>query len=161
MPIKYFRTLIILLILLCNVGCDQVSKQVVRHKLEYNQEIGLLNKHLTITKVENSGAFLSLGDNLPNPWRFGLLTLIPLLVLGFASAYMFMQKSLSFVSVMGLGFIVGGGVGNLYDRLVHGSVTDFLHIDFGLFETGVFNMADVSIMAGTSMLLISRFKRQG
>jgi len=47
----------------------------------------------------------------------------------------------------------GGGIGNVYDRIIYGSVTDFLHIDLGLFETGIFNMADVSITTGALILL--------
>ncbi|MFA6946987.1 MAG: signal peptidase II [Pedobacter sp.] len=50
-------------------------------------------------------------------------------------------------------FVIGGGIGNLYDRIVHGSVTDFLHLDLGVFQTGIFNMADVSIMLGMVLIL--------
>ena len=50
--------------------------------------------------------------------------------------------------------MVGGGIGNIYDRLIHGSVTDFLHLDFGLFQTEIFNMADVSIMVGMLTILV-------
>ena len=50
--------------------------------------------------------------------------------------------------LIGLCFVIGGGVGNLFDRMVYGSVTDFLYLKFGVFQTGIFNMADVSIMTG-------------
>ena len=49
--------------------------------------------------------------------------------------------------------IVGGGIGNLYDRIAYGSVTDFMHIKFGVLQTGVFNVADMSIMAGMFIIL--------
>ena len=52
-----------------------------------------------------------------------------------------------------IGFIIGGGIGNIYDRFVYGSVTDFFHIDFVIFQTGIFNMADVSVMVGMFILL--------
>ncbi len=51
-------------------------------------------------------------------------------------------------------FLIGGGIGNIYDRIVYGSVTDFLHMDFVLFRTGIFNLADVSIMVGIGLLLL-------
>ena len=60
--------------------------------------------------------------------------------------------------MIGLSFIIGGGIGNIYDRIVHGSVTDFLHIDLGLFRTGIFNMADVSIMVGMGIVLFSMWR---
>ena len=55
---------------------------------------------------------------------------------------------------IGICFLIGGGIGNIYDRIVYGSVTDFLHMDFVLFKTGIFNMADVSIMTGIGLLLL-------
>ena len=63
------------------------------------------------------------------------------------------QKNLSNITILGSCFIVGGGVGNIYDKLIYGSVTDFLHIDFVIFETAIFNMADVSIMTGVLILV--------
>ena len=59
-----------------------------------------------------------------------------------------------------MSFAIGGGIGNIYDRLVHGSVTDFMHINFGLFQTGIFNMADVSITTGMFIFLYQSYSRQ-
>ena len=56
--------------------------------------------------------------------------------------------------LIGLCFVIGGGVGNLFDRILYGSVTDFLYLKFGIFQTGIFNMADVSIMTGISIVLL-------
>jgi signal peptidase II len=50
-------------------------------------------------------------------------------------------------------------VENIYDRIQYGSVTDFLHINLGVFQTGIFNMADVSITTGTCMILVDLFRR--
>ncbi|MEX2234331.1 MAG: signal peptidase II [Cyclobacteriaceae bacterium] len=152
-----FRALVILIVLSSNIGCDQVSKNIVRQRIEYNEEILLCNNFLTITKVENSGAFLSLGNSLPKPVRILLLTLLPIAFLGLALFYLFTKKGLSGIAVMGICFVAGGGIGNVYDRIIYGSVTDFLHMDFVIFQTGIFNMADVSIMSGTFMLLLDSF----
>lgn len=78
---EILRTGIILLIVMCNIGCDQVTKVIVREKVDYNEKIELIDNHFTLTKVENSGAFLSMGDSLPLPIKFMLLSLIPLLLL--------------------------------------------------------------------------------
>ena len=59
--------------------------------------------------------------------------------------------------IIAFGLIIGGGIGNLYDRVVFGRVTDFLHMNFHFFQTGVFNMADVSIMTGTFIMLLGIF----
>jgi signal peptidase II len=157
---KVLRTLIILTILSSNIGCDQISKNIVRQQVDYNEQVSLINNFLTLTKIENTGAFLSLGQSLPQPIKSLLLTILPLLVLGLAFIYLLTKKNLSNLTIIAICFIVGGGIGNIYDRLIYGSVTDFLHIDFIIFQTGIFNMADVSIMTGTFIVLFeSYFKR--
>jgi len=136
------------MVLITNIGCDQISKGIVRQKIGFNEQLGFLNHSLTLTRVENSGAFLSAGSSLPQPIKMILLTLLPIGVLGLLLVYVLTRRNLSNLSVMALCFVVGGGIGNIYDRFVYGSVTDFLHVNFGLFQTGIFNMADVSIMTG-------------
>ena len=154
---QLLRTLIILIILSSTISCDQISKNMVRQRMDYNEQIGFINNYLTITKIENTGAFLSVGNALPQPIKFILLTIIPLLVLGLALTYLLTNKNLSNIAILGICFVVGGGIGNIYDRLIYGSVTDFLHLDFGLFQTGIFNMADVSIMVGMFMIIAESY----
>ncbi|MEJ5994717.1 signal peptidase II [Pedobacter sp. Du54] len=160
MNLKQSKKLLILALILVNVGCDQVSKIIVRQQVAYNENISLIKDHFTLTKVENTGAFLSMGDELPEFVRFTLLSLMPILVLGFGLYYLFSHANLPIGVQVGICFLIGGGIGNIYDRLKYGSVTDFLHIDFGIFRTGVFNFADVSIMIGIGILLIQSFKRK-
>lgn len=148
------RSVIILVILAVNIGCDQVSKSIVRQKVDVYDHFGFLGDHFTILKVENTGAFLSLGDKLPATIRFILLTLIPVLALVAGLLYILIKNNFTRVTLIGIIFIIGGGMGNLYDRIVHGSVTDFMHINFVIFQTGIFNVADVSIMIGVAMVLI-------
>jgi signal peptidase II len=154
---KILRTLAILVILTSNIGCDQISKNIARQNIGYNEQISLMNNYLMLTKVENTGAFLSVGHSLPQPLKSLLLTLFPLTILAFALYYLMTKKGLSNLMVIGICFVIGGGIGNLYDRIVYGSVTDFLHIDFVIFRTGIFNMADVSIMIGTFLILIDSY----
>ncbi len=152
--------ILLLFIVLLNVGCDQVSKTVVRHKIDYNENIGFIKNHVTLTKVENTGAFLSAGDNLPESVRFILLSLLPILVLAYGLYYLFIHHNLPRFFQLGMCFLIGGGIGNIYDRIRFGSVTDFLHIDFVMFRTGIFNLADVSIMIGIGILLIDSFNKK-
>ncbi|MBY0542092.1 MAG: signal peptidase II [Sphingobacteriaceae bacterium] len=153
-PLKF---ILLLLIVILNVGCDQVSKTVVRQRIDYHQNITLIKNHLTLTKVENTGAFLSAGDNLPELARIILLNVLPILVLVYGLYYLFRQTNLPRTFQLGMCFLIGGGIGNIYDRIKFGSVTDFLHIDFILFRTGIFNLADVSIMIGIGILLLHSF----
>ncbi len=156
-PLKFS---LLIFILLLNIGCDQVSKIVIRQQVEYNENINIIKNHVILTKVENSGAFLSAGDNLPDFIRIILLIILPLIVLSFGLFYLFTQSRLPRRFQIGLCFLIGGGVGNIYDRIIFGSVTDFLHIDFLLFRTGIFNLADVSIMIGIGILFLYSFKEK-
>lgn len=155
---KSIKFIVLLFLVALNVGCDQISKIIVRQKVDYNENISLIKNHFTLTKVENTGAFLSMGDELPEIVRFTLLSLMPIVVLGYGLYYLFANPNLPMGIQLGVCFLLGGGIGNIYDRLKFGSVTDFLHIDFGLFKTGVFNLADVSIMIGIGILLIHSLK---
>jgi signal peptidase II len=157
---RILKALIILMILSLNISCDQISKKIVRQKIDYNDHIGLVHNFLTITKVENTGAFLSLGHSLPKTAKIIFLILLPVILLGFGLFYLLRKSTLSNLIILGLCFIIGGGFGNLYDRVIVGSVTDFLHIDFVVFQTGIFNMADVSVMTGIFILLLGRYYNQ-
>lgn len=153
MKVKGFlRIIVILLLLGINVGCDQVSKSIVRKKLHYYDQVAFLHNHFTIIKVENTGAFLSLGNTLSGPLKMILLNLLPLLAVVVGLVFI-LTRELTRTTLFSVILIVGGGFGNIYDRIRYGSVTDFMHINFGYFQTGIFNVADVSIMMGMIILL--------
>lgn len=152
-----FRYILILFLLTANISCDQISKTIVREKMVHHEEINVVSDYFKLIKVENTGAFLSLGTTLPQPFKSAILSFLPLLFLLVAGIYVFANKTLSLSRAIAITFVVGGGIGNIYDRIMHGSVTDFLHIDLGIVRTGIFNMADVSIMVGMVMLLIESF----
>jgi len=150
---KILRYLGILSIILINVGCDQVSKNLVRNNLEYHERIPLVEDHVVLTKVENLGAFLSLGDTLPPVTKQILLLLLPSAALLFMLYWLMLHVDMHKRTLFALSSIIGGGVGNMYDRIVYGSVTDFFYIHYDFFKTGIFNAADVSIMFGTFFLI--------
>lgn len=149
--------LAILLIVVCNVGCDQISKGIVRKEVGYYENIKVYVDNITLTKVENTGAFLSMGSVLPQFLKFTLLIILPAIVLLMGLYFIMTKARLSQLTIIGAAFVIGGGIGNLYDRIMFGSVTDFLHIDFIIFQTGIFNLADVSIMIGMGMIVIAAY----
>jgi signal peptidase II len=154
------RILIIFSIVIINIGCDQVTKTMIRLNVSQNEIISVLSNHLTVRRVENSGAFLSLGNALPRSVKTILLSLLPALVMAAMLVYVLTKQNVSPAVVLGLCFITGGGIGNIFDRVAYGSVTDFLHISVGGFQTGIFNMADVSIMTGSFIIVASSFLKR-
>lgn len=152
---KGIRNLVVLSVLLTNVGCDQITKHVAREHIKTGEKITIISGYFSLTKVENSGAFLSLGDELPDSIKIPLLMILPMLVLMGMLIFTLRNNQMRFHYSVPIAFIIGGGFGNLYDRLLNGSVTDFLYMNFQVFQTGIFNMADVSIMIGTVWLFVT------
>lgn len=148
---------IIILIIMLNLGFDQVSKIIVRNEVGHNELISIFGNWFTLTKVENTGAFLSAGSALPDLIRIILLSVFPIIFLAYGLYMVLAKRNMSNLQIVGWCFVIGGGTGNLYDRIVHGSVTDFLHLDLGLFQTGIFNLADVSIMIGMLIIITGQF----
>ncbi|RZL34387.1 MAG: signal peptidase II [Pedobacter sp.] len=153
--------LIVLIVIICaNIALDQISKAIVRSEIGFQEQISIIENHFILTRVENTGAFLSAGDSLPGIIRLLLLTALPVVVLGYGLYFLISNKNLPTQMQVGISFLIGGGVGNIYDRIVHGSVTDFLFLDLGIFRTGIFNVADMSIMVGIGLLLLQSFQKK-
>ena len=139
---------------------DQISKIWVRNNFESYVENSIIGDVFTLIKVENTGAFLGMGSELPEKLRVLLLIVLPIIVLIGITAYTYIDKALDKMSIIGFSLIIGGGIGNIFDRIVYGSVTDFFYLDFwGIFQTGIFNIADLSVTTGMILILISSFKK--
>lgn len=151
------RIRLIIILIVVNIALDQVTKVLARKHIEYNETIEVIGEYLIFTKVENTGAFLGMGADLSPTLRIlGLLVLPSLVMIGLL-VYLFRTKDLTKTSLWGLSFIVGGGIGNIFDRIVYGSVTDMLFLDFQFAHTGIFNVADMSVMVGTGLILLEQF----
>ena len=147
------RIILILSLVFLNIGCDQISKRIVRNKIAPNERIEVIKHNVILTKVENSGAAYSLGADLHPLVKVLLLQLLPAIVLVVLLGMLLVKTEYSRPLIFGFCFIVGGGIGNIFDRIAYGSVTDFLYVDLGFFATEIFNMADVSIVFGTIIVL--------
>lgn len=159
---RNLRMLFIFTLILMNVGCDQVSKSVARTHINAGEHISVIGEYLVLMKTENRGAFLGFLSTMENPILKSIfLIILPIAVLFFILRMIIVNTDLDKYMIFGLCCIIGGGIGNLYDRILYSSVTDFMHIDLGgIFKTGIFNMADVSVMVGTGLLILSFIKRK-
>tara|TARA_Y100001968_G_scaffold112127_1_gene101535 strand:- start:135 stop:623 length:489 start_codon:yes stop_codon:yes gene_type:complete len=157
---KRKRNLLITIIVFLSIAFDQISKIWVRNNFESYVENSIVGDIFTLIKVENTGAFLGMGSELSETPRILLLIVLPIVVLISITIYTYFDKSLDKISIIGFSLIIGGGIANIFDRIVFGSVTDFLYLNFGsIFKTGIFNIADVSVTTGMILILISSFKK--
>lgn len=146
-----YRFYIIVLVLL-NIGCDQISKKVVRNNVESRDYIELIDDHFILTNVENTGAMLGFGAGFPPIVKIVLLQIVPIMVLMLLLYRVLTKKTIGTWLVVAFAFVIGGGIGNLIDRVAYGSVTDFFQIRLGIFKTGIFNMADVAVTSGILLI---------
>ena len=146
---KRKRNLLITTIVFLSIALDQISKIWVRNNFDNYIENSIIGDVFTLIKVENTGAFLGMGSELPESLRILLLIVLPVIVLIFITIYTYIDKELDKISIIGFSLIIGGGIGNIFDRIVYGSVTDFFYLDFGsIFKTGIFNIADMFVTTG-------------
>ena len=147
-------------LIILSIFFDQLSKFWIRNNIESYNEIELIGSFFTLIRVENSGAFLGMGSELSYIPKLILLIIFPIVVLVGVSIYTYTDKKLDNLSLVGFSLIIGGGVANIFDRIVYGSVTDFLYINLGGFlKTGIFNIADLSVTTGMILILIASFKK--
>ncbi|HVO38439.1 MAG TPA: signal peptidase II [Spirochaetia bacterium] len=152
---KLFRIVVMLVVMLLVIGCDQATKAAARAALGHGGVVSVLGGALILRYVENPGAFLSLGAWLPGAARRWLFVAFPLAVLAAMAVYVARRRALRARFAVGIALVAGGGLGNLLDRILHdGRVGDFLNLGLGGLRTGIFNLADLSILSGCVLLLL-------
>jgi signal peptidase II len=142
-------------VLLACVGCDHAAKQVAEQWLADSSGIALLGGIVRLQLVANPGAFLSLGEHMPELVRqLVLIGFVPLMLvcIGFL---LFRSPATTRTQVVAFGLIAGGGLANWLDRVRDdGAVTDFVSLGLGQLRTGIFNVADLAIVAGLLVFLV-------
>jgi signal peptidase II len=153
----------LIFVLVSCVSCDQATKSMAQTHLSATQSLSFLDGSVLFHYAENSGAFLSLGAGLPDVVRQWIFVFMVAALLG--GMLLFVIKSARQLSTgMLIAFVLlfAGGVSNLIDRVLNeGRVVDFVSIGIGPLRTGIFNVADVYIMAGVFLLvLLSIFEKR-
>ena len=135
------------------VACDQATKVIATRVLE-SGPIELFGGLVQFQLVHNTGAFLSLGAQLPEWVRNVLFQGVVPLLLAVAVIVLIRSMAPTRTAIVGASLILGGGIGNFIDRTLHeGGVVDFVSIGFSGLRTGIFNVADVAIVGGVMMVL--------
>lgn len=139
------------------LAADQVSKLAVRSNMQIGESISILGDFFRLTYIRNSGAAFSLFSG-----QRVLLVLVPLIAIGIALWYFHRHRDQHWTLYTAWALIISGGVGNLIDRIVFGSVTDML--DFSIFPP-IFNVADICVCVGCALFAVyvladGRLKKQ-
>ena len=129
---------------------DQLIKIIVMNNMSLHQEIAIIPNFFSLYYITNTGAAFSILGN-----QTLLLIIISAFILILIKEYIKREKDFTKISILSLGMIIGGTLGNLFDRILHKSVIDYLAFDIFTYSFPVFNLADIAITIGAGLLLLS------
>jgi signal peptidase II len=147
---RRFRFLIVLAVVLL----DRATKRVVAQKISLHDGVQVIPGFFRITHVENRGAAFGLFADSPSEWKIAMLVLFSVIALIVVSALLWRNSHSMTTTGIGLALILGGALGNLWDRLMTGRVVDFLLFYVGQYQWPAFNVADSAIVVGAGLLVI-------
>jgi signal peptidase II len=144
-----------LLVALAVFVLDQFTKKLVSQGMMQHQSIEIIPNLLNITYINNRGAVFGLGSNLSSPYLSWILSVLSILSLAVIVMYFLRVSAGNAKMYSGLAFVLGGALGNLYDRLKNGYVVDFIDLHWFDNHWPFFNVADMSICIGVGLLLLA------
>lgn len=141
---------LVLAVIICVL--DIASKFLVHHTFELYESVNIL-PFFSITYVRNIGAAFSILEG-----QRGLLALLAIVISGFIIYLLYKNPQEKKLENMALSMVLGGALGNLFDRLYHGFVIDFFDVYFGTWHYPTFNIADCAICIGIGLFLYGNYK---
>ena len=145
------------LLLAATAGCDRVTKHYAVTNLAGMPGQSYLGDTIRLDYYENTGGFLSAGAD----WQPQTRTVVFQLANGaflLGTLILALRYQWSRWASAGLILFIAGGLSNLIDRVAIGTVIDFMNVGIGPLRTGIFNVADVAIMAGVGLLIADRYR---
>lgn len=138
-----FMTLIIIIF-------DVISKLFVSNILILNESITIIPNFFYLTYTHNYGGAWSIFDNSTL-----FITIVSFLIIIGIVYYLFKNKVTRKIEIVGYSLLLGGAIGNLIDRIIYGYVIDFLDFYVFGYDFPIFNIADIGIVVGIILLLVS------
>jgi len=142
------------LIALLVVALDRFSKWIVANRLTLHDSIPVIPGFFRIIHTENPGAAFGLFSDSPSDLKAGILIFFSVVALLIVSVLLWKNSRRFTASGVGLALILGGAVGNLWDRVISRHVVDFLLFYVGQYQWPAFNVADSAIVVGAGLLVL-------
>ncbi len=133
---------------------DRWTKRSVAARIPLYTHIQIIPGFFRLTHTENTGAAFSLFADSPSHWRTALLIGFSVVAMIVVLGLLWKQRRALTISGVALSLILGGAIGNLWDRVARGQVVDFLLFYVKQYQWPVFNLADSAIVVGASLLVI-------
>jgi signal peptidase II len=145
-----------LMIVLAVIALDRLTKWLVVRRLPLGHDLSIIPGFFQLTHWENTGAAFNTFAGSMSPWRSAGLIAFSTVVVAFLSLLLWKSAGKLNSTTIALSLILGGALGNLWDRVTKGTITDFLDFYVGSHHFPVFNIADSAIVAGALLLLLTR-----
>jgi signal peptidase II len=149
LPMRKYHFLIALFV----IALDRVTKWTISRRLSLHDSITVIPGFFRIIHAENPGAAFGIFADSPSEWKVGFLILFSIIALLIVSALLWKNSHRLTSTGIGLSLILGGAIGNLWDRLVSRHVVDFLLFYVGPHQWPAFNVADSAIVVGAGLLV--------
>src|SRR5437016_7738648 len=133
---------------------DRLAKLTIEKSILLHDSISVIPGFFRLTHVENRGAAFGLFADSPSEWKITVLVLFSVVALAIVSVLLWRNSHSMQSTGIGLALILGGAVGNLWDRLLNGRVVDFLLFYIGQYQWPAFNVADSAIVVGAGLLVV-------
>jgi signal peptidase II len=133
---------------------DRWTKRLVAAHIGMYTHIQIIPGFFRITHTENTGAAFSLFADSPSHWKTAMLISFSVVAMIVVSVLLWKQSHALTLTGVALSLILGGAVGNLWDRVASGRVVDFLLFYVKTYQWPVFNLADSAIVVGASLLVL-------
>jgi len=142
------------------VALDQLTKTLVAGTVDLYRSVPVIPGFFNITHIRNSGAIFGFFSNSESLPVFIGLRAATVLALGFVVFYFIKTPAGAKLTKMALALVLAGALGNFFDRLFRGYVTDFLDFFLGQAHFPFFNVADSCITVGAALLIIISLRRK-
>jgi signal peptidase II len=139
---------------------DRFTKWLIVRNLALDDTISIIPGFFRLTHLENPGAAFSLFADSTSPLRTALLVAVSAAALVVISALLWKRGRDFNATTIAFSLILGGALGNLWDRLSDGKVTDFLDFYIGPNHWPPFNLADSAIVVGALLLLVKMLGKE-
>ena len=141
------------LIALAVIVLDQFTKWLVIRSISLHDSVVLIPGFLKLTNVQNQGAAFGLFADSTSQWRAASLILFSIIAMCIVTMLLWRNSHAISMTGLALSLILGGAAGNLWDRMMHGHVVDFLDFFVGTYHWPAFNVADSAIVIGAFVLM--------
>ena len=139
---------------------DRWTKTLIRNRFDLNESISVIDGFFNITYVRNTGVAFGIFSSISSPAKSALLSLFTAFAAAVVITYSVRSPAHNRLLQIALSLILGGALGNLYDRLAYGYVVDFLELYAGSYHWPSFNVADAAISTGVVLLAIEIIRNE-